>query len=275
MAFNDGEQGISGKGNEEQSYDGAGTRSSHAAGDPDSDGSVGSQVTEISAEQAGNEMDEWCSPPASRPEQDDAGLHSPVQSSQLSEEESSQEVLEMAVGKASGQKESKIAKAKRRQTSSSATEVPTAKEGSSKPDQSAHVGIPRLTNAGTIGYDRQVMGPGPLSPIADYCSLNSNMSHHSNAGDVAMEDVNADNAAINAGPDPPRISDSPASTESELTPVPDPYAIHKVSANQSSAMTDTKEPLGDNNWSQWKRKMELILKMCRVRTVNAALTVTN
>ncbi|KAI0276350.1 hypothetical protein BC826DRAFT_1114143 [Russula brevipes] len=136
MAFDDGEQGVSGKGNEEQSYDGAGTGSSHATGDPDSDGSVGSQVAEISAEQAGDEMDERCSPPASRPEQDDAGLHSPAQSSQLSEEETSQEVLEIAIGKASGQKESKIAKAKRRRTSSSATEVPTAKEGSPKPDQS-------------------------------------------------------------------------------------------------------------------------------------------
>ncbi|KAI0275774.1 hypothetical protein BC826DRAFT_1114297, partial [Russula brevipes] len=109
MAFDDGEQGVSGKGNEEQSYDSAGTGSSHAAGDPDSDGSIGSQVAEISAEQAGNEMDERHSPPASRPEQDDAGLHSPAQSSQLSEEESSQEVLEIAIGKASGQKESKIA----------------------------------------------------------------------------------------------------------------------------------------------------------------------
>jgi len=154
MAFDDGEQGVSGKGNEEQrcvnvysfrcfvdihtySHDGAGTGSSHAAGDPDSDGSVGSQVAEISAEQVGHELDERRSPPASRPEQDDAGLHSPAQSSQLSEAESSQEVLEMAVAKASGQKESKIAKAKRRRTSSSATEVPAAKEGSPKSDQAA------------------------------------------------------------------------------------------------------------------------------------------
>jgi len=137
MAFDDGEEGVSGKGNEEQSHDGAGTGSSHAAGDPDSDGSVGSQVAEISAEQVDHELDERRSPPASRPEQDDAGLRSPAQSSQLSEAESSQEVLEMAVTKASGQKESKIAKAKRRRTSSSATEVPAAKEGSPKSDQAA------------------------------------------------------------------------------------------------------------------------------------------
>jgi len=114
MTFNDGEQGVSGKGNEEQrcvnvcsfrcfvdihtySHDSVGTGSSHATGDPNLDGSIGSQVAEISAEQAGHEMDERCSPPASHPEQDDAGLHSPAQSSQLSEEDSSQEALEMAI----------------------------------------------------------------------------------------------------------------------------------------------------------------------------------
>ncbi|KAI0276290.1 hypothetical protein BC826DRAFT_976790, partial [Russula brevipes] len=116
MAFDDGEQGVSGKGNEEQR-------------DPDSDGSIGSQVAEILLNRLAMK---WMNGVPPQP----LVLNRMMQSSQLSEEETSQEVLEIAVGKASGQKESKIAKAKRRRTSSSATEVPTAKEGSPTPDQS-------------------------------------------------------------------------------------------------------------------------------------------
>jgi hypothetical protein len=112
------------------SYDGAGAGSSHAAGDPDSDGSEGSRDVEMSAEKAGRDTDEQHSPPAGHPEQGDAGLRSPAPSSQLSEDEPSQEPLEMASGKAAGQKGSKLAKSKRRRTSSSATETSTAKEGS-------------------------------------------------------------------------------------------------------------------------------------------------
>jgi hypothetical protein len=86
------------------------------------------------AEKAGHEMDEWCSPPASHPEQHNAGLHSPAPSTQSSEEEQ----LEMDSGEASVQRESKVVKSKWRWTSSSAIETSPAQEGSSKSHETTH-----------------------------------------------------------------------------------------------------------------------------------------
>jgi hypothetical protein len=60
------------------SYDGMGTGSLHATGDPDLDGSEGSQDVEMLVEKAGHDMDEQHSPPAGHPEQGDAGLCSPA-----------------------------------------------------------------------------------------------------------------------------------------------------------------------------------------------------
>lgn len=114
------------------SYDSAGTGRSHARGNPDSDGFVGSQDADVSAEKAGHKFDDPRSSLANAPELDDAGLHSPAPSTQLSEEESSQEPSERESGNGSVQTGSKIAKSKRRRTSSSATETSSSKKGSSK-----------------------------------------------------------------------------------------------------------------------------------------------
>ena len=41
-------------------------------------------------------------------------------------------------------------------------------------------------------------------------------------------------------------------------------SIARVHANENSAITQTNDPLNDNNWTTWCRKMNLMLKLCGV-----------
>jgi len=102
------------------------------------------------------------------------------------------------------------------------------------------------------------MGPGPLSAIDSIHHL-SQMSNLS----ISTPDDNATDAGSHLADVTNFSADLPFPTgPGPLNP--DFIEIHKISANHSSAMTDTKDPLGDTNWTQWKRKMLLIFKMCGV-----------